>query len=254
MTKLSVPYHLDEFLPEFRLPWRGHTETVREELPDSDMWTRMAALHESVAVRVADEVRAERIPKVLSGDCMVALGAVAGVQRAGVDPAVVWFDAHGDVQTMETSASGYAGGNPLRVLAGYRPDPAMDRLGLRTIPEERLMLVDGRDLDPPEVEYLRASGVRRSTVADLGAGDLPEGPLLLHVDLDVIDPDEVPGMLFPTPGGPSADAVAGAVHRVMDTGRVRAVSIGCTWHPDRDEELPGGLRAKLLTSLLRRRS
>ncbi|GAB2512077.1 arginase family protein [Nocardiopsis aegyptia] len=252
MTMLSVPYHLDEYLPDFRLPWRGHTETVAEELPDSDLWSRMAVLHEAVAARVADEIRAGRTPTVLSGDCMVALGTVAGVQRAGVDAAVVWFDAHGDVQTMETSTSGYAGGIPLRVLAGYRPDPAMDRLGLRAIAEERLLLVDGRDLDPPEAEYLDASEVRRSAVADLGAGDLPEGPLLLHVDLDVIDPDEVPGMLFPTPGGPSGGAVVEAVHRVLDTGRVAAVSVGCTWRPDRDEDLPGGVRAKLLAALLRR--
>ncbi|KOX17534.1 arginase family protein [Nocardiopsis sp. NRRL B-16309] len=252
MTMLSVPYHLDEYLPDFRLPWRGHTETVMEELPDSDSWSRMAVLHEAVAARVADEVRAGRTPTVLSGDCMVALGTAAGVQRAGVDASVVWFDAHGDVQTMETSASGYAGGIPLRVLAGYRPDPAMDRLGLRTIPEARLLLVDGRDLDPPEAEYLRTSAVRHSGVADLGAGDLPGGPLLLHVDLDVIDPDEVPGMLFPTPGGPSRGTVVEAVHRVLDTGRVEAVSVGCTWRPDREEDLPGGVRAKLLAALLRR--
>ncbi|WP_304451384.1 arginase family protein [Nocardiopsis sp. YSL2] len=253
MTMLSVPYHLDEYLPDFRLPWRGHTEVLRVGLPDSDMWSRMAALHRAVAARVADEVRAGRAPTIVSGDCMVALGAAAGVQRVVEGPAVVWFDAHGDVQTMETSASGYAGGIPLRVLAGYRPDPAMDRLGLRAIPEERLLLVDGRDLDPPEAEYLRASAVRRSTVAGLGAGDLPEGPLLLHVDVDVIDSDEVPGILFPTPGGPSAETVVGAVHRVLDTGRVAAVSVGCTWRPDRDEDHPGGVRAKLLAALLRRR-
>ncbi|RKS04909.1 arginase [Nocardiopsis sp. Huas11] len=251
MTMLSVPYHLDEYLPDFRLPWRGHTETVAERLPDADQWTRMAVLHEAVAARVADEVRGPGTPVVLSGDCMAALGTVAGVQRAGVDASVVWFDAHGDVQTMETSASGYAGGIPLRVLAGYRPDPAMDRLGLRQIPEERLLLVDGRDLDPPEAEYLSTSAVRRSTVTDLTDEDLPEGPLLLHVDLDVIDSDEVPGLLFPTPGGPTTSAVVEAVHRVRDTGRVEAVSVGCTWRPDRDEDLPGGVRAKLLAALLR---
>ncbi|MCY9785139.1 arginase family protein [Nocardiopsis sp. EMB25] len=251
MTILWVPYHLDEYLPDFRPPWRGHTERVIARLPDADVWSRMAVLHEAVAERVADHVRAGRCPTVLSGDCMVALGTAAGLQRAGVDPSAVWFDAHGDVQTMETSASGYAGGIPLRVLAGYRPAPATDGLGLRRIPEERLLLVDGRDLDPPEAEYLRGSAVRQRAVADVGPEDLPDGPLLLHVDLDVIDPDEVPGMLFPTPGGPSADAVVEAVGRIRDTGRVAAVSVGCTWRPDRDEDLPGGVRARLLAALLR---
>ncbi|WP_239647856.1 arginase family protein [Nocardiopsis ganjiahuensis] len=250
MTILCVPYHLDEYLPGFRFPLRVEPVTVRGNLPDANRWARMAALHEEVADRVADQVWAGRVPTVLSADCMVALGTTAGVQRAGVDPAVVWFDAHGDVQTMETSASGYEGGIPLRVLAGYRPDPATDRLGLRDIPEERLLLVDGRDLDPPEEEYLRASAVRRSKVADIGSGTLPDGPLLLHVDLDVIDAAEAPGLLFPTPGGPGAEEVLAAVRTVLDTGRVTALSIGCTWRPDEELDADDGPRARLVSALV----
>jgi arginase len=59
---------------------------------------------------------------VVSGDCTTALGTVAGLQRAGIDPGIVWFDAHGDVQTVETTASGHPGGLPLRLLTGYRPE------------------------------------------------------------------------------------------------------------------------------------
>ncbi|GHC90006.1 hypothetical protein GCM10007079_35960 [Nocardiopsis terrae] len=250
MTILCVPYHLDEYLPRFRFRLPERVGTVEADLPDADRWTRMAALHGAVADRVAAHVRAGRVPKVLSGDCMVALGTTAGVQRAGVDPAVVWFDAHGDVQTMQTSASGYEGGIPLRVLAGYRPDPATDRLGLRDIDEERLLLVDGRDLDPPEVEYLRGSAVRRSTVAGIEPTVLPEGPLLLHVDLDVIDASEAPGLLFPTPGGPRTDEVLTAVRTVLETGRVTALSVGCTWAPDEELDADGGVRDRLLTALL----
>ncbi|WP_232831995.1 arginase family protein [Nocardiopsis sp. FIRDI 009] len=250
MTILRVPYHLDEYLPDLRPPLPEEAVTVTADLPDGHVWTRMAALHEVVAEHVADHVRAGRVPTVLSGDCMVALGTAAGLQRAGTDASVVWFDAHGDVQTMETSASGYAGGIPLRVLTGYRPDPATDRLGLRDVPEERVLLVDGRDLDPPEAEYLRTSAVRVSAVADVAADALVEGPLLLHVDLDVIDPDQVPGTLFPAPGSPSADAVVGAVRRVMDTGRVAALSVGCTWRSDPEDDLPGRARARLLADLL----
>ncbi|OKI21358.1 arginase [Nocardiopsis sp. TSRI0078] len=244
-----MPYHLDELLPDFRVPTRDASETLVEELPDGDVWSRTAHLHGAVAERVADHVRGGRRPVVLSGDCMVALGTAAGVQRAGLDPAVVWFDAHGDVQTMETSTSGYVGGIPLRVLAGYRPDPAVDRLGLAVVPEERVLLVDGRDLDPPEEEYLRGAAVRRSTVAGVGPDTLPDGPLLLHVDLDVIDPGDVPGFLFPTPGGPGAGAVVEAVRRVTDTGRVVALSVGCTWSPAGDDD-PDGVRGRLLDDLL----
>ncbi|MEV2276772.1 arginase family protein [Nocardiopsis sp. NPDC049922] len=250
MTILCAPYHLDEHLPDLRPPLPDAPETVTVDLPDGDVWSRMAALHEVVAERVADHVRAGRVPAVVSGDCMVALGVAAGVQRAGADPSVVWFDAHGDVQTMETSASGYAGGIPLRVLTGYRPDPATERLGLRDVPEERVLLVDGRDLDPPEEEYLRASALRVSAVPDVAADVLPGGPLLLHVDLDVIDPGEVPGALFPTSGGPSVEAVVGAVHRVLATGRVAALSVGCTWRSDTELDRDDGVRARLLADLL----
>jgi arginase len=62
-----------------------------------------------------------RILTSRSGDCTTALGAVAGLQHAGIDPGIVWLDAHGDAQTLETTASGYLGGLPLRLLVGYRP-------------------------------------------------------------------------------------------------------------------------------------
>lgn len=250
MTILCVPYHLDEYLPHFRFPLPEQSVTVREDLAETDRWTRMVALHETVAGRVADHVRDGRLPTVLSGDCMVALGTTAGVQRAGVDPAIVWFDAHGDVQTMETSDSGYEGGIPLRVLTGYRPARVTDRLGLRGVAEERVLLVDGRDLDPPEEEYLRGSSVRQCEVAEVEPAVLPDGPLLLHVDLDVVDASEMPGVLFPSPGGPSADALVAAVRTVLETGRVVALSIGCTWRPDEQLDGDGGVRARLLAALL----
>jgi arginase family enzyme len=59
-----------------------------------------------------------------------------------------WFDAHGDVQTLETTASGYLGGLPLRLLVGYRPELIATGLGLRPVPEHQVLLVGARDLDP----------------------------------------------------------------------------------------------------------
>ena len=81
---------------------------------------------------------------------------MAGLQHAGLDPAIVWFDAHGDVQTLETTTSGYLGGLPLRLLMppGYRPGLICDRLGLRPVPEDRVVPAGARDLDPPEADYL----------------------------------------------------------------------------------------------------
>ena len=80
---------------------------------------------------------------VACGDCLTALGTVVGLQAAGEDPAIVWFDAHGDVQTPETTSSGYLAGMALRLLTGYRPELIASRLGLRPVPEDRIALAVG---------------------------------------------------------------------------------------------------------------
>jgi arginase len=170
---------------------------------------------------------------VLSGDCTTALGTVAGLQRAGADPGIVWFDAHGDVQTLETSASGYLGGFPLRQLVGYRPALIATQLGLRPVAEQRVLLVGARDLDPPETAYLGEALIGQAEVAELAAARLPDGPLYVHLDLDVIDAAAVPGLRYPAPGGPGGAQVAAALGLLLATGRVAAVGIACTWHPGR---------------------
>jgi arginase len=139
------------------------------------------------------------------------------------------------------------GGMPLRILVGYRPEPFP--VGLRAIPESRVVLVDARDLDPPEAEYLAVAEIRRTDVDGLTADLLPPGPLVLHLDLDVVDPDELPGLRFPAPGGPAAGGVLAAARRVLQTGRVAALSIGCTWQPGAPPDATG-VRARLLSALI----
>ncbi|WP_369077276.1 arginase family protein [Paractinoplanes hotanensis] len=64
---------------------------------------------------------------VVTGGCVTALGIVVGLQRAGTDPGIAWFDAHSDVQTLETTAFGYLPGMSLRMLTGYRPELIAER-------------------------------------------------------------------------------------------------------------------------------
>lgn len=232
MRRIVVPYHLDEQLDELDVPVDADL-VVTAELLDGSPWDRMARLYDELAEAVASTVRRGERPVVASGDCTTSFGAVAGLQRAGLDPAIVWFDAHGDVQTLETTASGYLGGMPLRMLVGYRRDLMADRLGLRPLPEHHVTLVDARDLDPPEVEYLKRSAVRRRAVDELDADAVPEQPIYLHVDFDVIDPPDLPDLVIPAPGGPGVASVREALRRVVATGRVAAVGLACTWHPGR---------------------
>lgn len=230
MAVLQVPYHLDEYLPDLDLPLRAG-QAITADLPSGDTWSRLTLLYRLVADAVAGAAGPGGCPVVVSGDCTTALGTVAGLQRAGIDAGIVWLDAHGDVQTLETTASGYLGGLPLRLLVGYRPELIATRLGLRPVPEHRVMLVGARDLDPPEVVYLASARIARTEVAGLDAAALPDGPLYIHLDLDVIDAAEVPGLRYPAPAGPDAAAVAGALRMLLSTGRIAAVGIACTWHP-----------------------
>lgn len=229
MTHILVPYHLDEHLPQLDAPYEPDI-TITADLPDDGTWGRMAHLYRKVAEAVASDVQDGGRPIVMSGDCTTSLATVAGLQRAGVDPAIVWFDGHGDVQTLETTTSGYLGGMPLRILAGYRPELISDKVGLRPIADDRITLVDARDLDPPEAEFLSTSAIRRCDVDQLMPDAIPDGPVYLHVDFDVVTPDSVSGLLFPAPGGPDLDAVIAAIGRVIATGRVAATGLGCTWH------------------------
>jgi arginase len=229
-TVIGVPYHLDEYLPGLDVPLRaGHTVTA--EFTSDDVWDRLAVLYGAVADAVAGAASRGERPVVLSGDCTTALGTVAGLQRAGSVAGIVWFDAHGDVQTLETTTSGYIGGLPLRMLVGYRPELVAARLGLRPVPERQVLLVGARDLDPPEVSYLERAQIRRAEVGGLGRAALPDGPLYLHIDLDVIDSAEVPGLRFPAPGGPGPGPVAEAVERLLGSGQITAVGVACTWRP-----------------------
>lgn len=230
MTVLHVPYHLDDHLPDLDLPLPAH-DVIRADLPAGDVWARLTTLYRLVADAVAVTAGGGARPVVLSGDCLTALGTVAGLQRAGVDPGIVWLDAHGDVQTPETTESGYLPGMSLRLLVGYRPELIGSALGLRPVPEDKVVLAGARDLDPPESAYLARARIRRAEVAGLGAVTLPDGPLYVHVDADVTDPAGLPGLLFPAPGGPDRAAVTGALRMLLATGRVAAVGVACSWHP-----------------------
>lgn len=122
-----------------------------------------------------------------------------------------------------------------RLALGAHADLLTGPLGLRPLAAERAVLVDARDLDPAEVAYLAGSGPARCAVDALDDTVLPAGPIVLHVDVDVIDAGELRDLRFPAPNGPSSDAVLRAVRRVLATGRVVALDIACPWFPARDE-------------------
>ena len=218
------------------LPDHGAAVLVEPRLPDGDQWQRLATLYDDLAAAVAASVGGTERTTVVSGDCLALLGTLAGVQRPGLDPSVIWFDAHGDVHTLASSTSGYLGGMALRMALGGDAGMLSAHFGLRPVPESRAVLVDARDLDPPEVEYLSSSAVTHTQVDQLDAADLPDGPAIVHIDLDVIDASEVPGLRFPVTNGPTTDSVLAAIDRLLASDRVAALDIACPWFEPTDDE------------------
>ncbi len=106
-----------------------------------------------------------------------------------------------------------------------------DALGLASLGEASVTLVNGRDLDRAEAEALAGSKVTHVSVAELDADRLPEGPKVLPIDVDIIDPAQLGRLRFPAPGGPSLQDVVDAVRAVVHDRPLAALDIAVTWRP-----------------------
>ncbi len=130
-------------------------------------------------------------PIILAGNCNSCLGTLAGLSRD--DLGIVWFDAHGDFNTPETSISGSIEGMSLAIATGSCHGELRERIGLaRPVPEANVLLVATRNLDPNESVRLE-----RSAVSLIGLETLPAAlealasrarAVYLHLDIDVLDP------------------------------------------------------------------
>ena len=167
----------------------------------------------------------------IGGDCGVALAAVDhALTRTAGDVAVVWFDAHPDLNTVESSPSAAFSGMVLRTLLGDGVAPLVPTTPLSA---ERLVLAGVRSIDDDENDFVAASAVRRvgvdalSDPADLldaiAAGGATS--VYIHIDLDVLDPAELAGLSDPVPFGVSAAALVAAVRAVKGRHRLAGASI-----------------------------
>ena len=158
------------------------------------------------AIGVALAVR----PIVVGGCCCSHVGAATGVSRRVGRLGLVWLDAHGDLNTPETSPSGNEWGMPFRML-----------LDAEVVAADDVALVGARNLDPPEVEFMAAHGIDESldrALADVEA-------TYVALDFDVLDPGEA-DVFMPEPNGMSADEVEALLRDVA--GRTTVAGIGVT--------------------------
>lgn len=201
----------------------------------------VARLYDQTAARVASH---DEPVVIVSGDCTTALATVAGLQRRGLEPSTIWLDAHGDFHTPHTTRSGYLGGMALAMLTGRCGTSLTQAIGLRPVADDRCALVGARDLEPAERDALSASAVRQIRVDELRNASLPPPPWYVHLDVDVLDPSQLPPLRFPAPGGPSAAETAAALGALAERGAIVALGLACTLTPQALER-PDALAAVL---------
>lgn len=169
----------------------------------------------SLADIVNEQVRKKHFPLVLGGDHSIAIGSIAGVSRQYEDLGVIWYDAHGDINTTETSPSGNIHGMPLAVSLGYGHEKLTNILFEQPkIKPENVVLIGIRDLDEGEKERLRKLNIKVYTMHEIDRLGMPQviGETIsylkkrtdgvhLSFDLDGIDPSEAPGVGTPVRGG-----------------------------------------------------
>ena len=190
----------------------------------SDVWTRLPAeaakdrivadVGRATARAVANARSQGRLPLVLAGGCLTAVGVVAGLQRLGRDLGLVWIDAHGDFNTPESTPSGYWDGMSLAAVCGRSLPEVYKPVELRPVHYRNVAHLAGRNFDPPEIEDVRRLSLNLLPPDRLGAPDAQAQiarsisgakEVYLHVDLDGLDPGDAPAVHFPEPGGPALD-------------------------------------------------
>ena len=193
-----------------------------------------------VAEAVAQARRQGRGVLMTGGDCTHITGVVGGLQDAHGSQArigLVWFDAHGDFNTPNTTLSGMLGGMPVSVCAGLSfPQWREGSHIVAPLPTDRILMVDVRNLDVPEEQLIRATAVQIARVADGLQGDVDLQTavtdlanrcdfLYLHIDSDILDERYVPNHGTKEPNGPDMQQVAAAIETVMATGKVAALAV-----------------------------
>ncbi len=236
---IFAPYWMGDFSPPraavARHTWRLITSPPAEASPTE----RMGELCRILADQVTAVRAGGQLPVVIAGDCTFSIGVLAGLQRETPDLSLVWYDAHGDFNTPETTPGGFIGGMPLAMLCGRGEQTIVEGAGAKIHPEANVILTDARDLDPGEKQALAGSAVTLlPDVADLLTLDLPDRPIYIHLDSDVLSLTDLSAVNYPAEGGPSLETIDASLSRLADTGRVVAVSI-TMWNPELDDESEG---------------
>lgn len=268
ITIICVPYQIDvarwgcaagpqAFLDHGllqQLQAKGHiiSNPIWIELPKSERTRDSVTNLGRIAKRTSAAVSAalkhqDSFVLVLEGDCTHAVGAIGGLSQATGSPGVVWFDAHGDMNTMETTTSGFLGGLPYAVALGWDLDDWRLAAGLeQPVRPQAAALIGASDLDPAEVEALQRHSILRLDAVEMVQPDIAKRvqtalhqranqakAWYMHIDLDVAGPEENPGNLTPAPHWPPRQHIIEAARAAAQTVPVTVASLA-VYNPSGD--------------------
>ncbi len=229
---------------------------------------RMALASNHLADIVARQIKNRVLPLGLLANCNGLMGMLAGHQRAGptwkpLRVGLVWIDAHGDFNTPETSLSGMMGGMPVAISTGLCLNHIRRACGLDPPLAMKYVTMAGvRDTDPWEKYLIDQYDISQITVADLKrlspAIDMEMDRLstltdiiYVHVDLDVLEPDDIPGASLPVENGPTAKELSEALEIMFEC--PKAAGFGIASYPWRRDAERKGLKSvyKLVNGVIR---
>ena len=260
----QVPYHMGHErvgmgLGPIRLLEQGADRRLRERGHEVDLTSvarpgpvrheigAILEINRLLAGSVGEAVRQQQFPLVLAGNCNSCLGTLAGLSPSQVG--IIWFDAHGDFNTPETTRSGFFDGMALAAATGNCWKALSSKISdFRPVAEERVLLVGVRDLDGAEEELLkrsrvtvlRADQIRRDGIAAVLKPALARlqskvQEIYLHLDIDVLDPTEAPANEYSAPGGLSVTELEQAVGMIAGRFAIRAAAL-TAYNPDYDPD------------------
>jgi arginase len=238
-------------------------ESVASENESAHFLPQILALCDRVAKLVESAQRRGEMPLVLGGDHSVALGSLVGMAAAHGPGGVIWIDAHGDLNTPETSPSGNVHGMVLAAALGLGGEPfAYDDWNLPAIETGKLALVGVRSLDLGERELLKRLDAKVCTMSEIDKRGIEPcmrealahagGGAFLHVslDMDVVDPEHAPGVGTPVRGGLNYREAHLAMELVAEAGSVDSLDV-VEVNPVLDREnATGKLAVELVASAL----
>ncbi|MDN4076082.1 arginase [Fictibacillus terranigra] len=187
-------------------------ETIETNLKNLE---EVATASEKLAETVSNVISENRFPLVLGGDHSIAIGSLAGIAQHYNNLGVIWYDAHGDLNTADTSPSGNIHGMPLAASLGIGHESLTGIGGYADkVKPENIVIIGARSLDEGEKELIKDRGIKVYTMHEIdriGMTKVMEETIEylskktdgvhLSLDLDGLDPSDAPGVGTPVLGG-----------------------------------------------------